>query len=126
MPDTLFRPRLLVVEPHDAVRRILGRWLQSRFEIAPIAKGAMGRLREERFDIMLLDLGTGDPAFEVLKAAKMSDPNLPVIATSAAFQHEAPALALGALVFIAKPYDARTLDAALTRAVSAARSRRVV
>ena len=113
MPDSTSRPRLLVVETDDSVRRVLGRALSARFEVAPIAKGALGRLQEERFDALLLDLGVGEPAFDLLKAARKSAPSLPIVVTGSE-EHRAEALALGARAFVAKPYDAAALDAALS------------
>jgi len=56
------RQRLLLVEPDDAVRRVLGRVLSRHFEVTPLATtgSALGRLAEERFDRMVYDATAGE------------------------------------------------------------------
>jgi ActR/RegA family two-component response regulator len=58
---SMTRPRLLLVEPDDAVRRVLGRVLTRHFEVTPLATAAsaLGRLAEERFDRMVYDVTAG-------------------------------------------------------------------
>jgi two-component system KDP operon response regulator KdpE len=121
MSEPIVRPRLLIVEPDDSVRRVLGRWLHRRFEVAPVGRGAaaVGRLREERFDVVIVDLGVGDVSALVVAAARDCAPALPVVVTSASLdlELETAARALGASAFVTKPFDAAALMAALTKAM---------
>jgi ActR/RegA family two-component response regulator len=65
------RPRLLLVEPDDAVRRVLGRVLARHFEVTPLATAgsALARLAEEHFDRMVYDVVAGElAAFQAICA----------------------------------------------------------
>lgn len=126
----LERPRLLIVESDEPVRRVLARVLARRFEITPLATGtsALGRLTEERFDVMLLDLCLADMAgMEFFRATRTIDATLPVIVTTPvpSAETERVAAALGAVAFVLKPFDTPDLDEPLERATALARSRRV-
>lgn len=130
MTVTSLRPRLLMVEPDDSVRRVLGRVLGRRFEITPLATGrsALGRLAEERFDVMILDLFLGDMAgLAFLRAARAIDETLPIIVTTPIpqIEMEQAAASFGAIAFVPKPFDTPDLDAPLARATELARARRL-
>ncbi len=119
------RPRLLIVESDESVRRVLGRVLSNRFEITPIASGksALGRLREAEYEVMLLDLALTDmPALDLMRAARELAPTLPLIVTTPAHDAatEASVMTLGALAYLAKPFNTPDLQAPLERALAAA------
>lgn len=129
MPDSPLRPRLLIVESDDSVRRVLGRVLARRFEVTPLATAtsALGRLKEERFDVMLLDLGVPDmKSMDVLRAVLDVDATLPVIVTTPTPSAEAErvATALGAIAFLTKPVALADLDEPLARAATLSHARR--
>lgn len=122
------RPRLLIVESDESVRRVLQRALAGSFEITPLASGnsALGRLKEERFDVVLLDLALRDlPAVELLRQLREGDEKVPVIITTPCPDPiaEAAVQALGVLAILAKPFNTPDLRAPLERALELALKR---
>lgn len=116
MSESIARPRLLIVESDETVRRVLGRFLSPRFEITPLEHGlrALARLREQRFDVLLLDLAVKDvSATELLRQLRAIDPRLPVIVTTPSPDHASTM----DLACIAKPYHAPELVRAIEHAL---------
>lgn len=116
MFDPDLRPRLLVVESDDGVRRVLERMLHNRYDLTAVsaASAALGTIQKERFDALLLDLGQAD-ALDLLKAASAVKLGTIVTSDTTGADWERSAWELGALAFLSKPYDAHALDAALER-----------
>jgi CheY-like chemotaxis protein len=116
MSEPTARPRLLIVESDETVRRVLGRILSPRFEITPLARGlrALARLKEQRFDVLLLDLAVKDASpIELVRQIRVIDPRLPVVVTT-----PSPVHAHGMdVACISKPFHAPELVRALTEAL---------
>jgi CheY-like chemotaxis protein len=127
MSEPTTRPRLLIVESDESVRRVLGRVLSPRFEITPLGLGmsALGRLKEERFDVMLLDLAVKDiNAIELLRQVRAIAPQLPIIATTPLPADDLTALdEHDVLACLAKPFNTPELRAPLDRAIAQALKR---
>jgi DNA-binding NtrC family response regulator len=102
------RPRLLLVEPDDAVRRVLSRVLARDFEVTPIATStsALGRLVEQSFDRLLLDAAAGE--IDAFRAACARHTAMRVVVMSAA-----PALAIEGATNLVKPFHTDALRRAL-------------
>ncbi|MBX3228073.1 MAG: hypothetical protein KIT84_27390 [Labilithrix sp.] len=121
MIDLSPRPTVLVVEPDDLVRRVLVRRLATRCEVTPLANGAsaLQRLREQHFDVLLLDLAVGDmPSAEVARCALELDPELAIVVSATSTR--TPSVP-GSVAALAKPYDSAAVDRALDLALGARR-----
>lgn len=126
MSETAARLRLLIVESDESVKRVLQRAVAARFEVTPLASGAsaMGRLREERFDVVLVDLALSDIAgLELVRQVRALQPTLPVIVTDPSLDggDSAELKALGVIAVLKKPFGAADLGEALARASELAR-----
>ena len=116
MSEPIARPRLLIVESDEAVRRVLGRVLSPRFEITPLEHGlrALARLKEQRFDVLLLDLAVKDlSATELLRQIRAIDPPLPIIVTTPSPAHARTMEA----ACLSKPYHVPELVRAIEQAL---------
>jgi len=111
--------RVLIVDDAREITRLLTGFLERRgFEVvaATNAKEALGKVREQRPDVVLLDVSpTRGDGLELLTRLRGADHDLPVIAMAkAADCDEAHAsLQLGARDFIAKPLDLAYLETSL-------------
>ncbi|MEZ5299870.1 MAG: sigma-54 dependent transcriptional regulator [Verrucomicrobiales bacterium] len=88
-------------------------------ETADCREVALQRLREENFQLMMLDLRLGsESGLEVLKDAKELFPNLPVVVFTAhaSIETAVEATRLGALDYLEKPFSPDQLRAVLARA----------
>ena len=118
--------RVLVVEDDPlqrrAVVRLLHLWGYDAVEAAD-GGAALDRYREihDQLDAMLLDIML--PVLngvDVAREVSASDPELPIIACSAAFDEsiESELRDLGVSDFLRKPYDAESLHATLARQIT--------
>jgi len=103
--------RILVVEDRDSLRRMLVRALeQEGYAVtgaADVAAG-VGRVTEERFDLVLTDLKLPDgDGLEVLRASRESQPETPVVVLTAfgTVSTAVEAMKLGATDFLEKPVE---------------------
>ncbi|MFO0739117.1 MAG: response regulator [Labilithrix sp.] len=121
MSEPIVRPRVLIVESDESVRRVLVRMLAPRFEVTPLGSGAsaIGRLNEERFDLLIIDMSLSDMrAEQVVRVARARDARLPIIVTSASVVCEGTARELGAFACLAKPFHAAALRALVGQALA--------
>ena len=111
--------RLLVADDNKINRMLLGRALQlDGYEVTSVEDGrqALERLRQERYDLLLLDMEMPElDGFAVLETLH-ADPELreiPVIVTSAleGIEHVARCIRLGADDFLSKPVNPVLLQA---------------
>ncbi len=115
--------RILLVEDHSALRDALAIALDGsghRVVVAETASSARRALEAGRFDLVITDirLPEGD-GFQVLEAARVIDPAVPVIVMTAYGSMEAAvrALRLGAVDFVEKPFDIDEMEARVHRAL---------
>lgn len=121
MSEPMVRPRVLIVESDESVRRVLVRMLSPRFEVTPLGSGAsaIGRLNEERFDLLIVDTSLSDMrAKEVLRVARARAARLPIIVTIASVACEGAARELDAFAYLAKPFHAAALRALVDQALA--------
>jgi DNA-binding NtrC family response regulator len=117
------RARVLVVEDKASMRAMLVETLVAEgFEAEGSESGedAVGRLRSARHDLVITDLQLpGISGLDVLRAARESDPFLPVILLTAFGTIEAAVRAMkeGAYDFLTKPVDTERLLLVAQRAL---------
>jgi CheY-like chemotaxis protein len=107
---------LLIVESDGTVRRVLGRVLSPRFEVTPLEHGlrALARLKEQRFDVLLLDLAVRDvSAVDLLRQIRALDPRLPVVVTTPSPEHASTM----EIPCVSKPFHAPELVRAIEQAL---------
>ncbi len=107
------RCSLLVVEDDLAVREAITRVLESedyKVSSAACSKDAFRHFSEKRIDIVLLDLSLGqEQGWEIFHALKRSQPDLPIIVTSARSDELAHSSATRASGVLEKPFDVPVL-----------------
>jgi DNA-binding NtrC family response regulator len=106
--------RVLIVDDEEGARESLELILDDYYEVEAVADGtaALARIRERRFDIVLLDVNM--PKFsgiEALKRIKDFDDSIDVIMVSAAdrAREAAESMKCGAFEYITKPYEPEDL-----------------
>jgi len=114
---------ILVVEDKEALREVLRQTLEAEgfaVEEAGDGRAALGRLRRDRFAMVLTDLRLpkGD-GHEVLRAAAAADPEMPVIMMTAygTIRDAVDAMREGAYDYLEKPVDGDHLIALVRRAL---------
>jgi DNA-binding NtrC family response regulator len=110
--------KILLCDDEESLCRSLGRILRSAgHEVITVdGPGGYGRLRQERFDLILTDIRMpGVNGFEILAAARTHAPGTPVIAMSgsAEIPDAVKAMHAGARDFLIKPFDVRALEEAV-------------
>jgi len=116
---------ILVVDDEAAQRRLLGGFLQSlgfRVTEAASAEEALGALRQEAADMVLLDVRLpGMSGIEALAEIRRITADLPVllITAYADLRQAVAAVKSGADDYLAKPIDLDELEAAITDALGA-------
>jgi DNA-binding NtrC family response regulator len=114
---------VLLVEDKEGLRDVLRRAVEREgFSVTACADGpqALSALRRERFQIVLTDLKLpGADGLEVLRAARRTEPTLPVIVMTAfgTVQDAVAAMRDGAYDFLEKPVDHDHLLALMQRAL---------
>jgi PleD family two-component response regulator len=117
--------RVLVVEDDEATRSALRALLDDagyECDEAPDGEGAVAAMRDDRFDLVLLDLGLPGMSGADVHRELRRDPRtrfLPIVFLSAHSDHQVKVAELeaGAEDFIAKPYDADELLARVGAAI---------
>jgi len=114
--------RLLVADDEPSVRATVRRLLERRGAVVVIASDGLeaeARLRDDRFDLVVLDVTMpGRTGYDVLAAARAINPTMPVILMSgytARIRGEADQDEPNA--FIEKPFTAKVLEAAIDEAL---------
>jgi len=117
--------RILLVDDDTSVHEVIATFLRNetwRLDQALSAKEAFVRLGQEKYDLLLLDLGLPDAdGFEVLKEIKREGrwPALPVIALTAwnSTEDKIRGFASGAVDYIVKPFEQEELRARVRSAL---------
>ena len=121
------RPRVLVVDDDEALRRLVARLLAG-CEVRTAADGADGLdcVRRERFDLVLLDLAMPRmDGMALLETARRENPNLYVVILTGngEIADLKRALELGARACLTKPFTAEQLADVVACTSSAAAPR---
>jgi CheY-like chemotaxis protein/AraC-like DNA-binding protein len=116
------RPVVLVVDDDDGVREALHLVIDAEFEvvIATHGRAALGAVRAQRVDLVLLDILMPDvDGLEILQEIKALNPDLPVIMMTAVktVRTTVAAMKLGAADYLTKPFQEEELLAAIRRAI---------
>jgi DNA-binding NtrC family response regulator len=121
------RGKVLIIDDDESMRIACSQTLESAgfsFSLAENGAQALDRVRQESFEVALLDLRMpGMPGTEVLKRLKQESPNTAIIIITgyAAIDSAVEAIKLGAYNYLPKPFTPETLTAAVERAANAAR-----
>ncbi len=114
---------LLIVDDERSLRFSIGEWARdSGMRALEAASGseAFDRLREQRADVVLLDLKLGDEdGLKVLQKLRQDDPGRPVIMLTGhgTVEHAVKATRLGAYDFMMKPPSLEHLGVVVQRAI---------
>jgi len=117
--------RLLVVDDEEIVGKRLRTALEKdgyAVDVALTGQGAVERLHEQEFDVVVTDVRMDDmDGLEVLEAVQANSPRTKTILITgyATAEIARGALAKGAFDFIAKPFKPKDLREAIERAVNA-------
>jgi DNA-binding NtrC family response regulator len=118
---------ILVIEDKESMRAMLKQTLEGEgYQVITAHDGAEGikRLADERIGLVLTDLKLPKKdGFEVLKAAKLENPILPVIVMTAygTIETAVKAVKEGAYDFLTKPFDTEHLLVLILRALDTTR-----
>jgi FixJ family two-component response regulator/AraC-like DNA-binding protein len=116
------RPVVLVVDDDAGVREGLRFALDEHFAVleAPHGRAALGVVRAERVDLVLLDILMPEvDGLEILQELKALDPDLPIIMMTAVktVRTTVAAMKLGAADYVTKPFQEDELLAAIRQAL---------
>jgi len=118
---------ILVIEDKESMRAMLKQTLEGEgYEVITAQDGAEGikKLSDERIGLVLTDLKLPKKdGFDVLKAAKLENPILPVIVMTAfgTIETAVKAVKEGAYDFLTKPFDTEHLLVLIKRALDTTR-----
>ena len=109
------RRKVLFVEDESSLRTSYQRFFSNRYDLVFATTGAeaLVKLREERPDIMVLDMRLPDTnGVEVLRQVREKDENLPVIITTSYLSVEPQLRMLGLTYtgYLLKPFRLHELD----------------
>ncbi|MBI5409249.1 MAG: sigma-54-dependent Fis family transcriptional regulator [Nitrospirae bacterium] len=120
-------PRILVIDDEASIRELLKDFLLAKgFEIATAEDGETGLnlLKEEKFDLLLLDLMMpGMNGMDILRniASEKMDITSIMITAYASIQTAVEAMKLGAFDYITKPFNLEDMHFAIKRALDVTR-----
>jgi DNA-binding NtrC family response regulator len=109
------KPHILIVEPDPAAqghyRSALATIDSPEFCFVPSADAALEQLAGGQFDLLIAEVGPDGQGLDLLRAARRSDAELPMIVVTAAphLDSATASLRLGAGDYLAKPLDGATL-----------------
>ena len=114
--------KVLFVEDEETLRRSYSRFFVDKYIMDFAANGADGVAKAEVFQpqVLVLDLRLPDTdGIEVMRRLRRSQPNLPVIITTAYVSMEplVAMLSFGRTTFLNKPFDLQDLGAKIDEAV---------
>src|SRR5437016_1396638 len=115
--------RILVVDDHDSLRKGLVRALSNAghdVEEAPNGTGAIERLQDSQFDVVLTDLRMGGPdGMDVLRTTRSIQPNAAVILMTAfgSIHTAVEAMKIGAFDFVQKPFEIEEMELKIEKAI---------
>ncbi|MCI0404623.1 MAG: sigma-54 dependent transcriptional regulator [candidate division Zixibacteria bacterium] len=116
-------PSILVIDDKESMRGMLAETLSGEgYDVDTAADGRAGinRAREKKFDVVLTDLKLPEmDGIAVLSQLKEADPDLAVIVMTAfgTIETAVEAMKLGAVDFIAKPFDTDRLGVIIKKAL---------
>lgn len=116
-------PSILVIDDKESMRGMLAETLTGEgYDVDTAADGRTGinRAREKKFDVVLTDLKLPEmDGIAVLSQLKEADPDLAVIVMTAfgTIETAVEAMKLGAIDFIAKPFDTDRLGVIIKKAL---------
>jgi len=114
---------ILVVDDELSIRESLSGWLQQDgYEVETVADGpgALAKVQEKRYDIMLIDVKMpGMDGLTLLKKLKEQDPDVSVVMMTAhgAIQDAVEAMKSGAYDYLLKPFDLEELSLTIDKLV---------
>ncbi len=116
------KPKLLVVDDNDVLRKMIKEGLHDNYIVNEAADGksALLKIEKEEYDVILLDLEMPVMnGFEFLTAKQKKQPYIPVVVLSAhdTSQPVLKAIRLGAMDFISKPFEFSDLIYVLDKAI---------
>src|SRR6267154_4197570 len=121
MPETIAKPRLLIVDDEVEVRGVLHDLLGDTYECAEAASAedALVQLRETKYELVISDITmSGMTGLEMIPHVKVTSPDTVIVMISGMQTIESAinALRLGAFDYLMKPFDLRQAEAAVDRA----------
>src|SRR5258706_8702058 len=122
MPETIAKPRLLIVDDEIEVRSVLRDLLGDTYECAEAASAeeALTQLRETNYELVISDITmSGMTGLEMIPHVKVASPDTVIVMISGMQTIESAinALRLGAFDYLMKPFDLRQAEAAVARAL---------
>jgi DNA-binding NtrC family response regulator len=108
--------KILVVDDELSIRESLSGWLQQdgyQVETAASGPATLDKIRENRYDIMLIDVKMpGMDGLTLLKKIKEADPDTAIVMMTAhgAIQDAVEAMKFGAYDYLLKPFDLEELS----------------
>ena len=122
MPETIAKPRLLIVDDEVEVRGVLHDLLCDTYECAEAASAeeALDQLRNTKYELVISDITmSGMTGLEMIPHVKVVSPNTVIVMISGMQTIESAinALRLGAFDYLMKPFDLRQAEAAVARAL---------
>jgi DNA-binding NtrC family response regulator len=117
-PGVFGRKRLLVVDDERDMLDCVAEVLSPHFDLTLARNGAdaLRRLREQRFDAVVLDLKMdGEDGFDVLQYLSREQPRTRVLIASGLPRLDRIAERYGAIDWLAKPYHIEALEERVAR-----------
>jgi DNA-binding NtrC family response regulator len=121
------RPRILIAEDEERLRRLLGMLLTStEYEVRFASDGeeAIRLFSAEGFDLVVTDMRMpGADGMQVLEAVKARAPEVPVVVMTAfgSIESAVEAMRAGAVDYVTKPFEAERFKLSLERALGVGR-----
>ncbi|MCX7718640.1 MAG: sigma-54 dependent transcriptional regulator [Candidatus Sumerlaeaceae bacterium] len=121
------RPRILIAEDEERLRRLLGMLLSDTdYEVKFAADGeeAIRLFASEGFDLVVTDMRMpGADGMQVLEAVKTHRPDVPVVVMTAfgSIESAVEAMRAGAVDYVTKPFEAERFKLSLERALGVGR-----
>lgn len=120
--DTMYKPRILVIDDDDQVRRVLLDIFSGVYDCneASSAEAALKVLAQDSFDLVLSDINMGGMSgLELVPHVHSLSPDSVVLMISGQSNIETAieAMRAGAFDYIMKPFDIRHVEAAVERAL---------
>ena len=115
--------KILIVDDELIMRESLGGWLERdgyAIQTAPSGEDALEKLKETRFDILLVDIKMeGISGLDVLRHVKENDPDVAVVMITAygSIPTAIEAMKNGAYDYMLKPFDPNELGVLIEKII---------
>lgn len=122
-PEGIARPRVLVVDDEESIRKLLSKMLamaEYDVETAPDGRAGIERLRQQHYDLLISDLKMPNvDGLALIREARHLDASLPVLIITgySSEQSAIEAVNLGVNGYLTKPFRAPQVLAATARAI---------